>query len=71
MKPRSCFGGAAGAPDGNVRYNWETSAPATEPLLAIVAVTVAICWKRSLRPPDATGPVAGPAVAVDVTVNLE
>ena len=71
MKPRSCFGGAAGAPDGNVRYSWETSAPLTEPLLVIVAVTVATCSNRSLRPPDATGPVAGPDAAVDVTDNLE
>jgi hypothetical protein len=40
-KPLSCFGGswlAAGSPT----YIWATSAPATVPVLVIVAVTVAL-----------------------------
>lgn len=49
-------------------YNWATSAPATEPLLMIVAVTVATSSKRSVRPPGPVAPVAGPDVAVDVTL---
>lgn len=70
-KPRSCCGGPAGAPEGMLTYNCATSAAATDPLLVMVAVTVATGSNKSLRPPGAMGPVAGPDVAVEVTLALE
>jgi hypothetical protein len=70
-KPRSCFGGTAGADAGSVRYNCATSAPVTPPLLVMVAVTVATVSHRSAAPPGIVAPVAGPAVAVLVAVRPE
>lgn len=49
-------------------YSWATSAPATSPVLVMVAVTVATVSKRSEGPPGARGPDAGPAVAVESIV---
>lgn len=71
VNPRSCLGGEAGAEDGSVMYSWATSAPATSPLLATVAVTVATVSQRSSRPPGTVAPVAAPDLAVDVTAMLE
>jgi hypothetical protein len=65
-KPRSCFGGVGGADEGRVTYSCATSAPATEPVLVMVAVTVATVSQRSEGPPGMVAPVAGPAVAVEV-----
>ena len=66
VNPRSCLGGAAGAAAGIVMYSCGTSAPATDPLLVTVHVTVATSSYRSARPPGATSPDAGPALAVEV-----
>ena len=71
VNPRSCFGGEAGAPEGRLMYSCATSAPATEPVFVIVAVTVATFSKRSALPPGAVSPVAGPDVAVEVMDRSE
>ncbi len=71
LKPRSCRGGAAGAPVGSDTYSCGTSAPATPPLLVMVHVTVATVSNRSARPPGSTVPAAGPDLAVDVILMSE
>lgn len=50
-KPRSCFGGEAGALDGRPMYSWATSAPVTVPLFVTLAVTVATVSNRPVAPP--------------------
>jgi hypothetical protein len=52
-KPRSCFGGEAGADDGRPMYSWATSAPVTVPLFVTFAVTVATVSYRPEAPPGA------------------
>jgi hypothetical protein len=59
----------SGADDGSVIYSCATSAPATSPLLVMVAVAVATVSQRSAAPPGMVAPVAGPAVAVEVMVR--
>lgn len=66
VKPRSWRTGAL-ADAGKARYSCTTSAPASKPLLVMVAVTVATSSYRSSRPPGTTGPVAGPEVADEST----
>jgi hypothetical protein len=65
-KPLSCFGGVEGTDEGSVMYSCATSAPETEPVLVMVAVTVATVSQRSEGPPGTVEPVVGPAVAVEV-----
>jgi len=60
-----------GAPLGYEMYSWAISAPATEPELRMLAVTVATTSKRSLAPPGTMGPVAGPDLALEVTLISE